>query len=112
MTDSIGQKLKILRKARKLTQQEAAEKLNIKRSTISNYEIDRRAPSINELKRIAEFYGVGLDYFGVATKDEILEILSRSRKVFENADISPEAKEELYKEIMRLYLNIEKGEKQ
>lgn len=112
MTDSIGNKLKILRKTQKMTQQDVADKLNIKRSTISNYEINRRTPSLNELKRIAAFYGVGLDYFGIASKDEILEILTRAKEVFANDQIPTAQKEELYKELMRLYLNLEnKGEK-
>lgn len=103
---SIGKKLKILRKERCLTQQELADKLGIKRATISNYEIGRRSPHLSELKRIAEFYGVGLDYFGVAQKDEILDLVARAQRVFANDDIPKEKKEEVYKELMKLYLNL------
>lgn len=106
MNDSISSKLKILRKGRKLTQEQLAEQLGVNRATISNYEIGRRLPNLNDLKRFAEFYGVGLDYFGVVSKDEMFDLLSRARDVFESDAISKEQKEEIYKEIMKLYLNM------
>lgn len=106
MNDSIASKLKILRKGRKLTQEQLATALGLNRATISNYEIGRRLPNLNDLKRFAEFYGVGLDYFGVVSKDEMFDLLSRARDVFESDAISKEQKEEIYKEIMKLYLNM------
>lgn len=106
MNDSIGAKLRILRKESRLTQQELADKLGMTRSTISNYEINRRAPHLSELRRIAEFFGVGLDYFGVAQTDDILDLIARAKKVFDNDSIPTEKKEEVYKELMRLYLNL------
>lgn len=109
--DSIGIKLKALRQARKMTQQDAADKMGLNRSTLSNYEISRRVPSLNELKKIAAFYGVGLDYFGIASKDEILEILTRAKEVFASPEISIDEKEELYKELMRLYLDLDKQQR-
>jgi transcriptional regulator with XRE-family HTH domain len=106
VNDGIGAKLKILRKGRKLTQEQLAEKLGVNRATISNYEIGRRLPNLNDLKRFAEFYGVGLDYFGVVSKDEMFDLLSRARDVFESDAISKEQKEEIYREIMKLYLKM------
>jgi transcriptional regulator with XRE-family HTH domain len=106
METSIGNKLKTLRKGRKYTQQELAEKLGITRCTVSNYEVGRRTPHLNELKRFAEFYGVSLSYFGVASKDEIFDLLSRAKEVFANEEISKEKKDAVYKELMKLYLEI------
>lgn len=106
MNDSIGQKLKTLRKGRKLTQEKAAELLGITRATVSNYEVGRRSPHISELKRIGEFYGVGLDYFGVVPTDEVFDLLSRAREVFNSPTVPQEKKDELYKEIMKLYLSV------
>ena len=80
--NSIGNKLKTLRKGRKLTQQELADKMGLVRATISNYEVGRRSPHLSELKRFAEFYGVGLDYFGIASKDEVFDLSSRAKEVF------------------------------
>lgn len=104
--NNIGSKLKTLRKGRKLTQEQAAEMLGITRATVSNYEVGRRSPHISELKRIGEFYGVGLDYFGIVASDEVFDLISRAREVFKSDDVPKEKKEDLYKEIMRLYLEI------
>lgn len=106
MNESVGQKLRILRKERKLTQQQLADKLGMKRATISNYEIERRSPSLNELRRIAEFFGVGLDFFGVAQTDDILDLIARAKKVFDNELIPQDKKEAVYRELMKLYLNL------
>lgn len=103
---TIGSKLKTLRKGRKLTQLELSEKLELSRATISNYEVGRRTPHLSELRRFAEFYGVGLDYFGVETQDESFELLSRAKSVFCNKDIPIGERERLYREIMKMYLEI------
>lgn len=108
MSGSIGSKLQSLRKARKYSQQYVADRVGMKRSTISNYEIDRRLPSLTDLKRIADFYGVGLDYFDLASPDEVQDLLARARDVFLSPDISQETKDSLYKEIATLYLKLEK----
>lgn len=110
MTDGnsvIGGKIKTLRTGRRMTQQDVADVLGVNRTTISNYEIGRRVPSLNELKKIAAMFGVGLDFFGVATKDEIFDLLSRARDVFQDDGIPKEEKEKLYRELMKLYLSLE-----
>ena len=104
---TIGSKLKTLRKGRKLTQLELSERLSLSRATVSNYEVGRRTPHLSELRRFAEFYGVGLDYFGVDTQDESFELLSRAKSVLCNKDISIEERTRLYKEITKIYLEME-----
>lgn len=106
MNCSIGHKLKTLRKGRKLTQEKAAELLGITRATVSNYEVGRRSPHISELKRIADFYGVGLDYFGIVPTDEVFDLLSRAKEVFNSPAVPKEKKEDLFKELMRLYTSL------
>lgn len=108
MSKEIGSKLKHLRKTRKLTQQEVADKVDIKRSTISNYEIGRRTPHLKDLQKLAATFGVGLDYFGVQDTDEVFDVLARAKDVFVNEDISNIEKEELYLEFMKLYINLKK----
>lgn len=110
MNDSVGQKLRLLRKEKRLTQQELADALNVKRATVSNYEIGRRSPHLSELRRIAEYFGVGLDYFGVAQTDDILDLIARAKKVFDNDNIPTDKKEAVYKELMKLYLNLSNGD--
>lgn len=104
--EEIGQKIKILRKTRGLTQQQLADKLNVKRATISNYEIGRRSPHIKELEAIAEALGVALDYFGYGGS-ETIDLIARAKVLFESNDIPADEKAKIYKEIMKLYLNME-----
>lgn len=106
MSSSIGSKLQSLRKARRFSQQLVADKLGLKRSTLSNYEIGRRFPSLTDLGRLAEFYGVGLDYFELAAADEAQELLARARDVFMSEDVPQATKDDLYKEIAMLYLKL------
>lgn len=63
--NTIGKQLKALRKSQKKTQQAVSDKVGITRATLSNYEIDRRTPDLKTLRKLAECYGVGLDYFGI-----------------------------------------------
>ena len=103
----IGKKLKVLRKSRGLTQQDLADRLECRRSTISNYEIGRRSPSIQELPRIASILGVGLDYFGIDKGKDLHELVASARVMFEDDSIPASEKAKAYKEIMKLYLDIE-----
>lgn len=104
---TIGEKLKTLRRGRKLTQVELAEKMGLSRATISNYEVGRRSPHLSELRRFATFYGVSLDYFGIEATDESFELLARARSVLGNKDIPKSERERVYKEIMKMYLEME-----
>lgn len=105
MAKEIGKKIKILRKVRGLTQEQLAEKLEVGRATVSNYEIGRREPRLNELERIAKALGVGLDYFGVQQSD-ITDLIARAKLLFNDTNITPAEKEKAYKEIMKIYLDL------
>ena len=104
--EEIGKKIRILRKTRGLTQQQLADKLNVKRATISNYEIGRRSPHIKELEDIAEVLGVNLDYFGFGGSAAV-DLVARAKVLFEDNSISAEEKSKAYREIMKLYLQNE-----
>ena len=54
--------LRIIRKNAKLTQNEVADRLDIKRTTYASYENTTNEPNIETLKKLADFYGVSLDY--------------------------------------------------
>lgn len=110
MSKDIGRKLKHLRHTRKLSQEQLSDIVKITRSTISNYEIGRRTPHLNDLQKFAKAYGVGLDYFNKSAKDEAFNLLARAKEVFESPDVSTETKEALYMEFMKLYLSVKGGE--
>lgn len=54
--------LKTLRTREKLTQEEFADKLGIKRATYANYENGVTEPPIKILVSIADFFDVSIDY--------------------------------------------------
>ena len=56
-----GTNLKYLRKLRGLTQEEFAQKLNIKRSLIGAYEEERAEPRLEVLEMIADMFNLSLD---------------------------------------------------
>lgn len=108
MSNDIGSKLKTLRKGKRLTQEQVAKHFGVARGTISNYELGRRKPTIKELQEFAKFYGVGLDYFGFSTtsKDELFDFISRAKQIFNDDKVSTEDKNELYKQLMKIYLEM------
>lgn len=103
----IGKKLKVLRKTKGLTQQDLANLLGVQRATISNYEVGRRSPHLTELQKLSELLGVSLEYFGVSNC-EARDLIARAKIVFDDENISYDEKASVYKEIMRLYLEMDK----
>lgn len=93
-----GIRLKALRKKRGLSQQEAATRLGVTRSTISAYERNIKSPSIEVLEQMAILYHSSVDYIlGLEhrtnifiddlTKSQqktITDIVDRLRKEFQN----------------------------
>lgn len=57
-----GEKITKLKKLKKMSQVELAEKTGISRDAISKYERGDVSPSVEYAKRIAEVLGVSLDY--------------------------------------------------
>lgn len=57
-----GLRLKELREAKQLSQQDVATRLNVGRTTISGYERNIITPSVEQLVRMAVLYNTSLDY--------------------------------------------------
>lgn len=57
---SVGKKIKELRKAAGLSQEEVANKLGMARATYASLEIDKREPDLGELKAISLFYEISM----------------------------------------------------
>ena len=108
---TIGSKIKNLRKSRKMTQEDFAARIGVSRSTLSCYEIGQRTPSLKTLTDIAEIFGIGLDYFGVSAKDEAFDLLTRAKEVFENRAVPDQTKDEIYHELMKLYIKMKEMQK-
>ena len=54
--------LKKLRKEKKYTQADLAKYLGITVSAYGNYELDQRQPNLETLQKLADFFGVSVDY--------------------------------------------------
>jgi transcriptional regulator with XRE-family HTH domain len=60
--ENIAHNLTELRKGKKLTQNELAEKFSYSDKAVSKWEHGEALPSIEVLQQLADFYGVSLDY--------------------------------------------------
>lgn len=59
----IGQKIKQLRKAHKLTQEDLAKILDVKPTAVSAWELGRNKPLMDKLDMMAHYFGVPISYF-------------------------------------------------
>ena len=55
-------KLKELRKENKKSQEELAKYLNLNQTSYGRYELETSEPTIDTLCKLADYYGVSLDY--------------------------------------------------
>ena len=83
----LGLKIKEIRKKRKLTQEQLAEKLGLDTGYISKLEVGRNFPAIGTLEKIAQVLGVKIcDLFQFTIekdkdlKEEILKIYDKLNK--------------------------------
>lgn len=107
--NKIGKQLKELRISRGWRQSEVAEKVGLSRPAVSNIEAGKRALTLSTLKKFCEIYKIDISYFEIETNsfDEALDLTTRIETIFKS-DISEDKKDELYREIMRIYLECKK----
>ena len=78
---NIADRLRVLREANNLTQDDLAHKLGLSRSTISKYEIADRGPDIETLINICEIYNITLEEFFKEEIENKPTIKSKSNKI-------------------------------
>ena len=59
---TIGDKIRLLRKEKGLTQQELAKCMKMSDGNLSKYELGRLEPSTDTIKMLADFFNVSTDY--------------------------------------------------
>ncbi|MFX4303053.1 helix-turn-helix domain-containing protein [Alicyclobacillus tolerans] len=59
---TLGERIAKLRKELKMSQYALAERLGMSRGKLANYEQGQRQPDYDTLKKIADFFGVSIDY--------------------------------------------------
>ena len=62
MSRGVFMRLKEIRKSKGISQLKLALDLNTSQNTISRYETGEREPSITELKKIADYFEISIDY--------------------------------------------------
>lgn len=65
----LGDRIKELRKNKELTQEQLGKKLNVAKSTISQYETGTNVPDISILIKIADIFDCSLDFLTGRTDD-------------------------------------------
>lgn len=59
---TFGERLKLLRKSRNLTQQQIADLLFVNKSSVSRYESNSQLPETPQLQKLADYFEVSIDY--------------------------------------------------
>ena len=112
-TVEIGERVKNLRKSRGITQDELGVVLGdrttgkpLSRGQVSNLETGKRNFNIHQIKILADYFKVSIETLGFESDEiETIDLLERAKLIFENNNVPMEEKQELYDNIMRLYLN-------
>lgn len=102
----IGEQIKELRESRGWTQTSLSDKLGMSPSYVSNVEAGRRSLTLVTLKKFCEVFNVDISYFGIETDNfnDAVDLTARLEKIF-NSDMDEAQKDELYRKIMRIYLD-------
>ena len=105
-TKEIGQRIKELRLERGWDQQQLGLKIGVSRSQMSNIELGRRNIDLNKLKILSSVFRVSFETLGFQSEDTIdsLDLLERAKLIFLNENVPAKEKQELYDELMKLYL--------
>lgn len=92
----LGEKISKLKKLKKMSQVELAAQTGISRDAISKYERDEVIPSVEYAKRIADAFGVSLDY--LVSDDEQEEVLDNSilKRVKEIQQLPVQEKDKIF----------------
>lgn len=119
----VGKQIKSLREARGLTQRALAKQLGMAPSTLAMYEIGKREPDNDTLKKFADFFGVSTDYLLGRTDDptppdvdepteqELEELMKKEGLLFDGEYLDKEDREDLLA-VMRIAWKTIKKRKQ
>ena len=118
-TKEIGSRVRQLRKTRNITQDELGIVLGdrttgkpLSRGQISNLETGKRNLNIHQIKTLADYFNVSMETLGFESNViETVDLLERAKLIFENDNVPLEEKQDLYENIMKLYLSVREQNK-
>lgn len=107
-TKEVGMKIRQLRKARSMKQDELGKILGgLSRGQVSNLETGKRNLNLHQIKTLADYFGVSLETLGLKTEEvNINDLLVRAKAIFENNEVPLVDKQELSEQIYFMYLDI------
>ena len=94
--ESVGERIKSLRKANDMTQKEFAELIGVSRSTLAGYETNKIEPSLNVITRMASKFDLSPTYFlrnnivalpNNNTTEDIIDELDKILTTIEHKDV-------------------------
>ena len=78
MNNDLGEKIRIMRKSRNMTQVELAVKAGLSPSAIAMYEVNKRKPKYEQLAALADVFNVPMSAFLDEDVEEVKKRLSDS----------------------------------
>lgn len=78
--NNIGERIKELRNARKMTQNEFADRINVTKSMVSAYENGTRLPSYDVLIKIVRLFKVSTDNLLGYSEKSVVDVTGLTRK--------------------------------
>lgn len=79
------ERLKNLRKNKKITQEELGKRINVTKVSVSGYENGNRMPDTETLQNIADYFNVSIDYLLGRSENKIAEDEESSQPVHNNS---------------------------
>lgn len=98
MENTLGTRIALLRKGRKMTQEELAETLGVSSQAVSKWENDLSCPDIQLLPKLAAVLGTSVDSLLTGGNDEVKLLASNQRKSLDELTL-------------RIYVNSADGDK-
>lgn len=124
---TFGEKVKILRKTKKMTQTQLADAIGVGLRTVRSWEKEGRYPKRHDLyQKLAEILGCDISYlmtddasfiteaseqYGTRGEKQAQQILEQAAAMFAGGDLSDEDKTAFMDEIQMLYLDSKKRAK-
>lgn len=107
-----GDRLKTLRNSKNLSQEELSQILGVRKSSISNWEKDKATPTFEMVNKIAQYFGVSIDYLLNFTQDD-LDKIERLKQALKEADMwdyeMDDMSEEDFKKAMKIVAMMKEG---
>lgn len=105
MDHTIGEKMKQIRLARNMTQDEIGTAMGVSAQYISRWESGERNINATQLIEYAKIVGVTLDFFNEDNQERTLfQLMTQLESIFTSTEIDKEDKDKALQDIMKIYL--------